>query len=156
MLTITAGIATASFYRYELFSIFPKSWRWQIVNQTQDKFLANITIIIKRENKILLTKHTYQTLWTLPGGWINHDETLQEAARREIDEELGFSLEKIEIINYELDKQRPVFNILAIATFNNTEYPKKSHPEIEQFDFFKINNLPDMMPLHRAYIEKYR
>jgi 8-oxo-dGTP diphosphatase len=54
-------------------------------------------IILKPENDLLLVllierKHPpYEGMWALPGGFLNMDETLEEAALRELQEETGIT-----------------------------------------------------------------
>lgn len=48
--------------------------------------------MVVRDGKILVVKKAYgatKGLWTLPGGFVNPDETLDEAAVREVREETG-------------------------------------------------------------------
>src|SRR5665647_612951 len=44
------------------------------------------------QNKILLIKERDSRKWTLPGGYIDVNETLSEAAAREVLEETGYSV----------------------------------------------------------------
>ncbi|MEV0453746.1 NUDIX hydrolase [Catellatospora methionotrophica] len=41
------------------------------------------------DGRILLVEPTYKNHWDLPGGVVDHGETLRQAAIRELDEELG-------------------------------------------------------------------
>ncbi|MDB5473787.1 MAG: hypothetical protein JWP99_1090 [Devosia sp.] len=53
------------------------------------------SVAIVREGKVLLIKRAfapYQHLWTLPGGRIEGDETIEQCAVREVQEELNLAI----------------------------------------------------------------
>ncbi|GIU68342.1 MAG: hypothetical protein KatS3mg001_192 [Candidatus Pacearchaeota archaeon] len=58
-------------------------------------------IIINKERKILLGKRSgvvfYNGFWGLPGGVVEYKETIEEAAKRELREELGV---EVKILKY--------------------------------------------------------
>jgi SAM-dependent methyltransferase len=61
---------------------------------------------IRKENNILLVKRNiepFEGQWSLPGGFIEQDETVEEALTREIEEETGLKVKLIgpqkEVIN---------------------------------------------------------
>lgn len=53
------------------------------------------SVALVRDGKVLLIKRAfapYQHLWTLPGGRIEPDETIEQCATREILEEIGVTI----------------------------------------------------------------
>ena len=57
---------------------------------------ASVALI--RDNKVLLIQRAYapyQNLWTLPGGRIEPNETIEQCAVREIAEEVGLTVHKV-------------------------------------------------------------
>ena len=58
-----------------------------------------VRLLLIRDNKVLLVKHTYLQELYLPGGGVKNNECFEEAIRREIKEELNFDLEEFEFLN---------------------------------------------------------
>ncbi|MFF8773791.1 NUDIX domain-containing protein [Kitasatospora sp. NPDC015120] len=53
---------------------------------------ATVLILTQAGDKVLLVHPTYREGWILPGGGADPGESVSEAARREVQEELGLSL----------------------------------------------------------------
>lgn len=70
-------------------------------------FLTAGAVIINDQNKILLKKDPIRG-WELPGGHVEQDESLKDAAIREIKEETGITVEITKFcgISHEVGKER--------------------------------------------------
>lgn len=86
--------------------------------------------------------------WCLPGGKVNHDETVQEAIKREFQEEINADTKNFKIIdilgvsNYIIPEKKyhcntTIFLVKCTGNFLNNE--SKKHSKIGFFDF---NALP--------------
>ena len=58
--------------------------------------LAGVHAVIRRANRVLVLRRSadspqFAGLWDLPGGSVDRGESLEEALRREIREETGFT-----------------------------------------------------------------
>jgi ADP-ribose pyrophosphatase YjhB (NUDIX family) len=62
-------------------------------SMTQNKeWDVGVSAIVVRDERVLFVRYAYgdrKGLWTLPGGYAQHDETLDQAALRELREEAG-------------------------------------------------------------------
>tara|TARA_Y100001958_G_C21148679_1_gene485406 strand:- start:473 stop:880 length:408 start_codon:yes stop_codon:yes gene_type:complete len=81
--------------------------------------------IIKKKNKILITKRPshkfFGEFWEFPGGKLESNETFEEAAARELYEELGIkinikNLKSLEILSHSYDKKN--FIIMNLFCLN--------------------------------------
>jgi ADP-ribose pyrophosphatase YjhB (NUDIX family) len=52
---------------------------------------SGVKVVVRRGHDVLLVRHTYgrRSEWDLPGGFMNDGETPQDAALRELEEEVG-------------------------------------------------------------------
>ncbi|NIM46975.1 MAG: NUDIX domain-containing protein [Candidatus Aenigmarchaeota archaeon] len=61
------------------------------------------SVILKKENKILLVKEVLEDFkehWIFPGGGVDFGETITEAAKREVKEEIGLDIEIKEFLGF--------------------------------------------------------
>lgn len=75
-------------------------------------------VLIERENSILLGKRCGRVLagkWSLPGGFINFDETFLTAAHREVMEETGFHIRITSILSVVSNFINPSLHTLVIV-----------------------------------------
>jgi 8-oxo-dGTP pyrophosphatase MutT (NUDIX family) len=64
---------------------------WWFLRRPQ---MRGVKCVLTDGENVLLVRHTYgKPEWDLPGGGIKRDERPLEAARREVEEELGLSLD---------------------------------------------------------------
>ncbi|HEU5187174.1 MAG TPA: NUDIX hydrolase [Candidatus Saccharimonadales bacterium] len=65
-----------------------------------------IRVLIVQDNKILLVKESDDDWWALPGGGVDHGETIESTLIREVEEELGVPADKVnsdfEIVHYNI------------------------------------------------------
>lgn len=111
---------------------------------------AVIHALMIRDNQILLTRRAEKLLeggkWSLPGGFIDRDETIEEAVRREVKEESGWEIKVISLISIidnpkrpnDADRQNIAFNYLCEATKKTGE----SDWEVTEQKWFDLGQLP--------------
>ena len=57
------------------------------------------------DNHFILVKHTYNSFWCLPGGGVNVGECSEEAAKREVNEEIGLNInESLSLLTIKYNK----------------------------------------------------
>ena len=114
----------------------------------------DVRSFILKENKVLLVKERSDNLWTLPGGWVDVNESPSEAAIRETKEETGYDVSAIKLLalwdklKHDHPPQWPhahkYFFYCEIISGEPTE-----NVEISEQDFFDLHNLP-LLSTHRV------
>lgn len=109
-----------------------------------------VAVILENKNKeILLVKRAFppkKNWWDLPGGFIQLNETFEEGARREIKEELGINISKLEYINsyYNLYLYQGIYYHTLCVNFASKINNQKIIPkdDVASIRFFSKNNIP--------------
>ncbi|MEX0289092.1 MAG: NUDIX hydrolase N-terminal domain-containing protein [Flavobacteriaceae bacterium] len=101
---------------------------------------------IFRHNKILLVKEKNGT-WSLPGGWVDVDESIKSNTIKEVKEESGYNAIPIKLIAVQDRKKhnKPLYAYGVCKIFVLCEIAEdKFTPNIETVDreFFTIDELP--------------
>ena len=130
------------------------------IGQIQVKYGPGMVIetgvrIVVRDSagKILLVKRSDKKRWEIPSGCVELDESITEAARREVFDITGLSVGSLKPFAYYSD---PVYQIessdgekvqqytMAFLTEDFSGKLLKSTDEISDAGFFFFNNLPDL------------
>lgn len=111
---------------------------------------AVVDNLVLKDGKILLVKRTGKILegnkWGLVAGFVERDETLEEAAKREIMEETGWEVKDIKLLKINDSPNRPKEDRQNIAFVYTCEAIKKSGDadwESEEQRWFDLSALPD-------------
>jgi ADP-ribose pyrophosphatase YjhB (NUDIX family) len=107
--------------------------------------IAGVSVIVTNlGGDVLLLKHSYgPDVWSLPGGGLGRGEDPLEAARREVREELGIELTRIEAIGTleEVLSGSPHTAHLFAATCDRQ--PQPDGREVVVARFFPSHSLPE-------------
>jgi mutator protein MutT len=108
-----------------------------------------VAAIIKNGNKLLLTKEVLENqreFWIFPGGGVNFGETLEEAMKREIKEELGMEIKVEKLLDFK-EAIFPKYNYHTVIFFflakplGELSIKEKKILDARYFDFKEIENL---------------
>jgi len=120
------------------------------------------TIICTQGNSILLAKRALQPAkgeWGLPGGFMELNETLEEAAQRELKEETNLIGEVVQIISTCSHYGTIFGDILLIGVeMKVSDYSvMKAGDDAAEVHFFDFDNLPDIaFYCHNKFINEYK
>lgn len=118
-------------------------------NKTVNLRHVVIDALVLRNNQVLLEKRNAKLIeggkWALAGGYVEKDETLIEALKREILEETGYRIKNIRLIRIIDNPNRPNEKRQNVAFIFKCQAGKKvgDHDwEVDEIQWFDLNNLP--------------
>jgi 8-oxo-dGTP diphosphatase len=112
-----------------------------------DKQLFGLTVdaVIIRDNKVLLMKRTtypFEGSWVIPGGYVELDETLEEACVREAKEETGLDVTIQKTIGaYSKLGRDPRGRLITVAYLCYGDGEPKTNYESSELRFFSEDEL---------------
>jgi 8-oxo-dGTP diphosphatase len=114
-------------------------------------------VLIEKE-KILLVKRLkdpFKGMWALPGGFVELNETVEEAVIREVKEETGIEAEILRLVGVYSDPKRdPRGHVISIAfLLRRAGGELKAGDDAERVAFHPLKELPPMAFDHRKIIE---
>jgi 8-oxo-dGTP diphosphatase len=95
--------------------------------------------------------------WALPGGFVELDETLDDAARRELEEETG--LKNIEVEQFytfgkiDRDPRERVVSVAYFALVNCRDCSIQAGSDAARAEWFSIGQLPPLAFDHQTILE---
>ncbi len=125
----------------------PVSLRRGIVLLTQSRFTVTAgAVVVNEEGCVLLVKHVFRpgSGWGIPGGFINEGEQAEDAARRELREEIGLELDRIELAFVRTVEHVKQLEIIFRCRASGT--PRPRNIEIHRVAWYAPDKLPDDLP----------
>ena len=126
------------------------------VKNTQNIKIAVDAVVFgyNKENglSVLLIKRKYspfQGEWAIPGGFVQDDESLEDAAERELKEETGVQINYLEqLYTFGKPDRDPRKRIISVAYFGlvkTNQFEKlNAQTDAEQAQWFNFNELPSL------------
>ncbi len=102
-----------------------------------------VRVMLIRDDKILLVKHSYQDAWFFPGGGIKRGESVADATRREAMEESGATLGKLELFGIYKNPQPLRTDHITVFICRDFSYTGAKDWEIESIELFPFDALPE-------------
>ncbi len=101
-----------------------------------------MVLLVRRKNP------PYQGCWALPGGFVEHDEPLEQAALRELEEETSVKNLFIEqLYTFGQPRRDPRGRVVSVAYFaliNLSEHRLKARSDAAEVRWFAIEQLPTL------------
>lgn len=105
-----------------------------------------VRVVLIRNNEVLLIRHTYHDDWFIPGGGVEKNETLEEAAIREIWEEAGTKINSLSLMGVYSNLTKFKNDHVVVYYCDDFEIiEKRKNLEIDDVSLFDIHKLPDNM-----------
>ena len=109
------------------------------------RMTIGVRVILIDGDKVLLIKHSYIPGWHFPGGGVDHAETIDEAAVREVREETGYEIKApLEFFAHYINTIPPRRD--HVAVFVSHDFAKADefvrNREIIEIGWFPLAELP--------------
>jgi 8-oxo-dGTP diphosphatase len=122
-----------------------------------------VDIIIIQSGKILLIKRghpPYEGKWALPGGFMDMNETPEQAAIRELEEETGVKVKSLkQFRTYGAIDRDPRHRTISTVYFaildDNLRINTKAGDDATEAEWFSLNNLPELAFDHGIILEEF-
>ncbi|MHC4044980.1 NUDIX domain-containing protein [Bradyrhizobium sp. 23AC] len=103
-------------------------------------------VVLDAENRVFLVRHSYVSGWYLPGGGVDHGESMEQAMRRELKEEGDIDLTGEAVLhgiflNSHVSRRDHVA-VYVVRQFRQDRQPEPNR-EIVECGFFALTALPD-------------
>ena len=123
--------------------------------------LPAVAVLVRNhDNQLLLVKRSVEPArgaWCLPGGFIEIDESIEEAVLRELEEETGLKGEIEGLVDFFSQKGRYYGAILIFGySVKILGGELKAGDDAQEAEFFDLHALPPVaFPSHQRLIRKY-
>lgn len=129
-------------YLYKI-AVWPVLFYWFLFRPK----LSGVKCIVQKDGKILMIRNTYgKGRWTFPGGGIEKNETPEQAAIREVREEVGIEIKSLQHMGEFMSTAQ--YKEDHVSVFFATTQTKKitlQEDEIRDFKWVDPNTLPEFI-----------
>jgi len=119
----------------------------------QPMLSVGATVVVIKDNKILLNLRSDTNTWGIPGGATELGETLEETASRELKEETNLDCDSFTLLNifsgkdfyFKYPNGDELYSVVALYLANDvTGELKITDGESFKLDYFSKDNLPNL------------
>jgi len=104
-------------------------------------------------------REPFKGKWALPGGFINMDETLEIACRRELEEETGLRVGELkQFRTFDAVDRDPRHRTISVLfySFLEEELVPLAGDDAAKAQWFSLNHLPELAFDHQQIIEEFK
>jgi 8-oxo-dGTP pyrophosphatase MutT (NUDIX family) len=132
---------------------------WLLHTFGSQEDVKGVRVILMRDGRVVLIRHWFSPgIWTLPGGGIHKNETPNEAGKREIREEIGYTIRTFGgAVGVYQGRMGRKDSVIVLYT-DDFEGSMRFVPNMEVMDrgLFEVEHLPlDISPANRRRIQAY-
>ncbi|MGE5465134.1 MAG: NUDIX hydrolase [Syntrophothermus sp.] len=137
----------------------------QLIGHRPILMLGAVTLILDKEQRLLMMKRTDSGLWGVPGGAVELGEVIEDAARRETKEEtnldvLGMSLFGVfsgPELYYKYPNGDEVYNVSIVYLSHHWRGEVRLNDEHSEWNWFAAGDIPsDFSPPLITILEQFK
>lgn len=124
------------------------------------KIFVTVDIVLFKSNKILLIKRLkdpFKDCWALPGGFVDENEDLEDAAKRELFEETTIKVDSLQQIGaFGKPFRDPRHHTVSIAFYGKVDDDiiAIAADDAKEAYWFSLDDLPELAFDHQEIINK--
>ena len=104
------------------------------------------------------SKEPFKDCWAFPGGYVNIEETIDNAVNRELEEETNISnvsLKRIDVFDaIDRDPRERTVSVAYYGFINGSNMPVKAGDDAKDAKWFSVKNLPELAFDHSIILKK--
>jgi 8-oxo-dGTP diphosphatase len=119
---------------------------------------VTVDALIIKEEKILLIKRNaepFKGFWALPGGYVDWNERVEDAIKREVSEEVGLDVKSLNFVGVFSDPKRHPKQCINVAYVAEAEGDIKPGDDAIECKWESIDSLPELAFDHKKIIDYY-
>ncbi|PVX52227.1 8-oxo-dGTP diphosphatase [Balneicella halophila] len=109
-------------------------------------------LLVQRKNS------PFENQWALPGGFLDMNETVEEAVKRELQEETGLLVKNLKhfkvFSSLDRDPRARTISVAFVSTLTMEPLPLVAGDDAEDAQWFPIDKLPELAFDHKQIIEE--
>lgn len=130
---------------FRTWRVLPRQVRVFVIRRLTPSYWVGAMCLVEREDgAVLLVRQSYRRAWTLPGGLLKRNEEPMAAAIRELEEEIGITVELEDNPKVVVDSRSRRVDIIYRTQFSGDEEPSPRSPEILDARWFPPHALPSV------------
>lgn len=134
-----------------LFGKLPPPVRRRLVALVAPTYTVGAVCVIEHEGRLVLIRQRYRNAWGLPGGLLGRGERPADAARREVEEEIGLEVVLVGETSVVVEPvPRRVDVVFRARPAGPSDAVRPSSVEITAAAWFPLDALPDLQPETRT------
>ncbi len=132
-------------------------------NYPRAALTVDAIVFVKEENEIFVLliergRDPFKNKWALPGGFIEMDETLETACKRELLEETGLVVEKMtQFKTYDAIERDPRHRTISVvfSVELKEKQPVNGSDDASGARWFQVSDLPDLAFDHKQILTDF-
>jgi 8-oxo-dGTP diphosphatase len=124
--------------------------------------VPGVAVVLVEDGKVLLARRRsslFGGMWCIPCGYVEGDEDVREAARREFREETGLEVEVVEVVEVHSSFQVPGRPVVGIWFWGRAVGGRlRPGDDVRELRFFSLDAVPEDLAFEgdRLVLEKLR